>query len=131
MTLGARLQGIFISRVSGDGPSREAGLQVGDKVLSVNENSLVDADHHRAVEVLKAAGNDVTMVVQRPHEAPLTSSSSSKQPDVRQLENGDVVNGAERDTARVEVRLRRCFCVSTGTMSNYRLRVGGLVEFFG
>ena len=77
-------------------------------MLSVNENSLVDADHHRAVEVLKAAGNDVTMVVQRPHEAPLTSSSSSKGPEVRQLENGDVVNGAERDTARVEVRQRRC-----------------------
>ena len=97
---------------------------MGDKVLSVNENSLVDADHHRAVEVLKAAGNDVTMVVQRPHEAPVTSSSS-KGSEVRQLENGDVVNGAERDTARVEVRLRRCFGVSTGTMSNYRLRVGG------
>lgn len=33
--------------------------------VKVNSNSLVDADHHRAVAVLKEAGNSVTMVVAR------------------------------------------------------------------
>ena len=33
--------------------------------LQVNNNSLVEADHHRAVGVLKEAGNNVTMVVAR------------------------------------------------------------------
>ena len=34
-------------------------------MLQVNNNSLRDADHHRAVEVLKTAGSDVTMHVAR------------------------------------------------------------------
>ena len=33
--------------------------------LQVNNNSLVNADHHLAVAVLKDAGNNVTMVVGR------------------------------------------------------------------
>ncbi len=59
------LQGIFISRVTEQGPAAQAGIVVGDKVLSVNGNTLVRADHHRAVEVLKRTGNVITMVVAR------------------------------------------------------------------
>ena len=59
------LQGIFISRVTEQGPAAQAGIVVGDKVLSVNGNTLVHADHHRAVEVLKKTGNVITMVVAR------------------------------------------------------------------
>ena len=33
--------------------------------MQVNNNTLVEADHHRAVAVLKEAGNNVTMVVAR------------------------------------------------------------------
>ncbi|KAI0216998.1 Scribble [Lamellibrachia satsuma] len=58
-------EGIFISRVTEEGPAGQAGLRVGDKVLAVNNEDLVGADHHRAVAVLKEAGNDVTMVVAR------------------------------------------------------------------
>ena len=36
-----------------------------DLCVKVNGNSLVAADHHRAVQVLKEAGNDVTMIVVR------------------------------------------------------------------
>ena len=36
----------------------------------MNSDVLVDADHHRAVAVLKEAGNDVTMVVARVTETP-------------------------------------------------------------
>lgn len=58
-------QGIFISRVAEEGPSGKAGLQVGDKLLSVNAHSLVGAEHHEAVAVLKEAGNRVVMETMR------------------------------------------------------------------
>jgi len=58
-------EGIFLSRVTEDGPSYKAGLRQGDKLLSVNKESLTGADHHRAVAVLKDAGHDVTIVVLR------------------------------------------------------------------
>jgi len=34
-------------------------------VLKVNGHSLVNADHHHAVAVLKSAGNDITMVISK------------------------------------------------------------------
>lgn len=40
-------------------------LQVGDKVLSVNGTSVVEVDHYFAVEVLKASGQTLTLVVTR------------------------------------------------------------------
>lgn len=58
-------EAVFISRVTEDGPAGRAGIMVGDKVLSVNHNSLVGADHLEAVSVLKDAGNDVSVVVAR------------------------------------------------------------------
>ncbi|XP_055872183.1 protein scribble homolog isoform X6 [Biomphalaria glabrata] len=58
-------ESIFISRVTEDGPAGKAGILKGDKLLKVNSNSLVDADHYTAVNVLKNSGNDITMVVAR------------------------------------------------------------------
>ncbi|KAH9639419.1 hypothetical protein HF086_002108 [Spodoptera exigua] len=57
--------GIFISRVTPNGPAYNAGLRVGDKVLSVNGTSVVEVDHYYAVEVLKASGPTLTLVVTR------------------------------------------------------------------
>ncbi|XP_070209398.1 protein scribble homolog isoform X4 [Littorina saxatilis] len=65
-------EAVFISRVTEDGPAAKAGIKVGDKLLKVNENSLVEADHYFAVDVLKNSGNDITMVVAR--EKPLLNS---------------------------------------------------------
>lgn len=42
-----------------------AGLRVGDKVISVNGTSVVDADHYDAVEVLKACGRELILVINR------------------------------------------------------------------
>ncbi|KAM7362435.1 scribble planar cell polarity protein isoform 4-T6 [Cochliomyia hominivorax] len=57
--------GIFISRVTEGGPADLAGLKVGDKVLKVNGIPVVDADHYQAVQVLKACGAVLVLVVQR------------------------------------------------------------------
>ncbi|XP_076296969.1 protein lap4-like isoform X3 [Lasioglossum baleicum] len=58
-------EGIFISRVTEGGPADLAGLEVDDKVLSVNGVSVVNVGHYDAVEVLKACGNVLVLVVQR------------------------------------------------------------------
>ncbi|XP_012271241.1 protein lap4 isoform X3 [Orussus abietinus] len=58
-------EGIFISRVTEGGPADLAGLRVGDKVISVNGVSVVNVDHYDAVEVLKACGRVLVLVVVR------------------------------------------------------------------
>ncbi|XP_054268231.1 protein lap4 isoform X3 [Macrosteles quadrilineatus] len=58
-------EGIFISRVTEGGPADLADLRVGDKLLSVNNHSLVGADHYKAVEALRSAGHALTLVISR------------------------------------------------------------------
>ncbi|XP_075405270.1 protein scribble homolog isoform X3 [Tenrec ecaudatus] len=58
-------EGIFISRVSEDGPAARAGVRVGDKLLEVNGVALQSAEHHEAVEALRGAGATVQMRVWR------------------------------------------------------------------
>ncbi|XP_074208801.1 protein scribble homolog isoform X5 [Camelus bactrianus] len=54
-------EGIFISRVSEEGPAARAGVRVGDKLLEVNGVALQDAEHQQAVEALRGAGTTVHM----------------------------------------------------------------------
>lgn len=58
-------EGIFISRVTDGGPADMAGLRVGDKVIRVNGISVEDADHYEAVEILKASGAVLVLLVGR------------------------------------------------------------------
>ncbi|KAG9347747.1 hypothetical protein JZ751_003761, partial [Albula glossodonta] len=58
-------EGIFISRVSEEGPAARAGVKVGDKLLEVNGIDLHGAEHHKAVDALRSSGMAVSMVVLR------------------------------------------------------------------
>ncbi|XP_069368708.1 protein scribble homolog isoform X21 [Paralichthys olivaceus] len=58
-------EGIFISRVSEEGPAARAGIKVGDKLLEVNGVDLNEAEHHTAVEALRSSGASVSMSVLR------------------------------------------------------------------
>ncbi|XP_077665687.1 protein scribble homolog isoform X3 [Eretmochelys imbricata] len=58
-------EGIFISRVSEEGPAARAGVRVGDKLLEVNGVALHRAEHHVAVEALRGSGSSVSMMVLR------------------------------------------------------------------
>ncbi|XP_069552552.1 protein scribble homolog isoform X12 [Brachyistius frenatus] len=58
-------EGIFISRVSEEGPAARAGVKVGDKLLEVNGVDLNEAEHHTAVEALRSSGASVSMTVLR------------------------------------------------------------------
>ncbi|CAL9698179.1 unnamed protein product [Knipowitschia caucasica] len=60
-------EGIFISRVSEEGPAAKAGVKVGDKLLEVNGVDLHEAEHHTAVEALRSSGTSVSMTVIREH----------------------------------------------------------------
>ncbi|XP_058872039.1 protein scribble homolog isoform X17 [Acipenser ruthenus] len=58
-------EGIFISRVSEEGPAALSGVKVGDKLLEVNGVDLQGAEHHMAVEALRSSGTSVSMSVLR------------------------------------------------------------------
>ncbi|XP_067124938.1 protein lap4 isoform X3 [Centruroides vittatus] len=58
-------EGIFISRVTEEGPAEQAGLRIGDKLLTVNGVSVVDVDHFEAVNILRAAGDHLTIHISR------------------------------------------------------------------
>jgi protein scribble len=51
--------------VTENGPADLAGLRVGDKVLRVNGVNVEEADHYDAVEVLKACGSILVLLVSR------------------------------------------------------------------
>ncbi|XP_064213806.1 protein lap4 isoform X4 [Tribolium castaneum] len=82
-------EGIFISRVTENGPADLAGLKIGDKVLSVNGVSVIGVSHYDAVEVLKESGpvlilqvsREVTKFVKRP-ENPTTPQPPPPSDDV-------------------------------------------------
>ncbi|XP_050665192.1 protein lap4 isoform X4 [Leptidea sinapis] len=97
-------EGIFISRVTPNGPAYMAGLRVGDKVLSVNGTSVISVDHYYAVEVLKASGPTLTLVVTR--DSPTSTRTHSRAPSgashhsvssttdtISTLDNGQIPTG--------------------------------------
>jgi C-terminal processing protease CtpA/Prc len=57
--------GIFLTKVIADKPASQAGLLVGDKLLSVNGISLIDCEHSEAVSALKNAGDNIEMIIMR------------------------------------------------------------------
>lgn len=57
--------GIFLTKINEEGPAAQAGLLVGDKLISVNGTSLIDCEHSDAVAALKKAGDQIEMIVMR------------------------------------------------------------------
>lgn len=66
--------GIFISRITEGGAAQAAGLLVGDKLLYVNDVSLKDVDHYKAVHILKSCG--ARFVAQIEREVPISTHKS-------------------------------------------------------
>ena len=58
-------QGIFFTKINEEGPAGQAGLLVGDKLLSVNGISLINCEHSEAVSALKKAGDNIEMIIMR------------------------------------------------------------------
>ncbi|CAF0852174.1 unnamed protein product [Didymodactylos carnosus] len=79
--------GIFITKVSEEGPSGQAGLIVGDKLLSVNGVLLNNVEHHEAVLALKNAGDNIEMIVLRELIIPSPTSTIAGQDHQQQHTN--------------------------------------------
>ncbi|XP_058055506.1 inactivation-no-after-potential D protein [Anopheles bellator] len=57
--------GLFIKSIIPDSPAEKGGmLKIGDRILAVNENSLENASHEKAVNYIKSADSRIVLVVQ-------------------------------------------------------------------
>ncbi|XP_044236156.1 protein scribble homolog isoform X7 [Ursus arctos] len=69
------LEGIFISRIAEGGAAHRAGtLQVGDRVLSINGVDMTEARHDHAVSLLTAASPTIALLLEREAGGPLPPS---------------------------------------------------------
>ncbi|CAJ0565111.1 unnamed protein product, partial [Mesorhabditis spiculigera] len=80
---GNTVSGIFIKSVLPNSPAGQSGqINMGDRVLSVNEVDLREASHEEAVAAIRSATNPVKFVLQSlhsfaPHQQMISSTSSS------------------------------------------------------
>ncbi|OPL33682.1 hypothetical protein AM593_09603, partial [Mytilus galloprovincialis] len=73
-----RLAGIYIRKVLPGSPAADIGrLQVGDRLLCVNGKSIVGADYQSAMKLIRAAGEQLTLLVAKGNESIATKISSS------------------------------------------------------
>ena len=59
------LKGIFVARLSPDSPAAQGGVQVGDRVLEVNGQSLIGTNEAEAIAALRGTDENVSLVLQR------------------------------------------------------------------
>ncbi|KAI5095999.1 membrane-associated guanylate kinase, WW and PDZ domain-containing protein 3 isoform X2, partial [Silurus meridionalis] len=76
-----------IGRIIKGSPTERSGrLKVGDRISAVNGQCIVDLSHNDIVQLIKQAGNTVTLTVlpEEEHSGPPSASSSAKQSPVAQ-----------------------------------------------
>lgn len=65
----ATIAGVFIKNIIAASPADKCNvLQVGDRILAVDDTNLKDATHQYAVSVIKNAGLSIRLVVERFHK---------------------------------------------------------------
>ncbi|XP_057592704.1 protein scribble homolog isoform X8 [Hippopotamus amphibius kiboko] len=75
------LEGLFISRIAEGGAAHRAGtLQVGDRVLSINGVDMTEARHDHAVSLLTAASPTIALLLEREAGGPLAPSPPPPSP---------------------------------------------------
>uniref|UniRef100_A0AAG5CPS4 PDZ domain-containing protein n=1 Tax=Anopheles atroparvus TaxID=41427 RepID=A0AAG5CPS4_ANOAO len=103
--------GLFIKSIIPDSPADKCGeLRIGDRILAVNENSLEDASHEKAVNYIKTANDRIVLVVQS-LERNVTETNPmvlqkripppitpSKTPEVEYIQDGKPKNEATKAT---------------------------------
>ena len=69
--------GIFVTKITKGGVADQHGqIEVGDRVLEVNGQNMVEIDHEDAVAILKATGQEVTLKIEKnslPQDITVTS----------------------------------------------------------
>lgn len=57
--------GIFISKMTSGGPAHLAGLRLGDKVLEINGQSIVNKTHGFAVQCIQQSADAIEFLIER------------------------------------------------------------------
>ncbi|XP_011338952.1 uncharacterized protein LOC105280265 isoform X3 [Ooceraea biroi] len=74
-------QGIFVSDIQEESAAEQAGLQVGDMILAVNQDSLLGRTYDEATELLKKAEGVVRLTVCNPNECKTEDQKGQKGKD--------------------------------------------------
>jgi C-terminal processing protease CtpA/Prc len=80
--------GIFVKHVREDGAAAKSGVKAGSKILSCNAKSFILASKEDALEILKAAGKTVKLVVEEPEEDREIEPEISSKKRRRTVQNG-------------------------------------------
>ena len=99
--------GIFVTKIIKGGVADQEGrIDVGDRVLSVNGQNMVDIDHEDAVGILKATGQEVTLVIEK-NAIPQDVTVTTEEEKVREREReGGREGGREGERVRERERER-------------------------
>ncbi|CAH1795007.1 unnamed protein product [Owenia fusiformis] len=77
-------KGIFVKTITKGGPAEKDGrLRVGDRILQINDETVIGMTHSKAVTILRKAKNSVVLAVSRPKDDPsnnLRKHSGASQP---------------------------------------------------
>ncbi|XP_057301761.1 disks large homolog 2-like [Hydractinia symbiolongicarpus] len=85
--------GIFVTKIIPGGAAHaDEQLQVGDKILMVNKNSLVNTTHENAVLVLKSTGQDVKLQISRTTPAVTEETTSQNDSHTSSLQDPNETN---------------------------------------
>ncbi|XP_077975841.1 E3 ubiquitin-protein ligase HECW2-like [Styela clava] len=71
---------IRVTKVEAGSPASLAGVQIGDRILAVNETNMVNVDHTTAVSAIRNSGLEVRMQIERPLSAVTKRRYSTKRP---------------------------------------------------
>lgn len=86
-TIGVQVEKPFISSVETDSPAQQAGWQPGDRIVSIDGESIDSTSH--AIEVVRAnVGDEITVVIQRGSETIETSVTPRENPPQGQGSTG-------------------------------------------
>ena len=70
--------GIFISKMTSGGPAHLAGLRLGDKVLEINGQSIVNKTHGFAVQCIQQSADAIEFLIERSDVAEQPKFTGSK-----------------------------------------------------
>ncbi|VDK26262.1 unnamed protein product [Anisakis simplex] len=59
------IKGVYVKSVTDDGPGKKNGVNVGDRLMSVNGVSLVGKDRHATVDLVRQSGSVVRLSIFR------------------------------------------------------------------
>lgn len=114
-------EGVFISKInSGGAAKRDGRLKVGLRLIEVNGRSLLGATHQEAVNILRACGDEIHLVVCKGYEKSEVERLIAEGKLIRESKNNTTSSGSrsqsvssldrdDEDTATIK-QVRSFYC---------------------